>query len=302
MENSEVIQQEENLAENKQIKIGLVMEGGAMRGMFTAGVIDVLMESGITVDGAIGVSAGATFGCNYKSNQVGRVIRYNKALAKDKRYCSFRSLMKTGDLYGANFCYNVLPNELDIFDYQAYRANPMKFFVVASDCKTGEPIYRELETCDETDLTWMRASASMPIVSKVVKIDDYCLLDGGMTDSIPLKAFEKMGYEKNIVILTQPRDYLKKKNKLFFMMKMVLRKYPKLLVTMGKRHENYNNAKKYVFEQAEAGNAFVICPKGPLCAKRIEHNPQKLQQCYNEGRLLAKNQLDEIKAFIKGEE
>ena len=167
-------------------KTGLVMEGGAMRGMFTAGVLDVLLENGIEFDGAIGVSAGATFGCNFKSKQIGRAIRYNKRFCKDWRYCSLRSLITTGDLYGAKFCYDTLPNQLDIFDTETYRANPLKFYCVASDCETGKPVYKELETCDAKDLTWMRASASMPLASKVVEVDGYKLLDGGMTDSIPL--------------------------------------------------------------------------------------------------------------------
>lgn len=134
-------------------KNGLVMEGGAMRGMFTAGVIDVFMECGVTFDGAIGVSAGATFGCNLKSKQAGRAIRYNKRFCRDWRYCSLKSLIKTGDLYGADFCYNQIPNVLDIFDIQTYRDNPMPFYIVASDCVTGQPVYKELKNCDANELT-----------------------------------------------------------------------------------------------------------------------------------------------------
>ena len=144
-------------------KIGLVLEGGAMRGMFSAGVTDVLMENKIEFDGAIGVSAGATFGCNFKSKQPGRAIRYNKRFCKDWRYSSFKSLIKTGDYYGADFCYNELPNKLDIYDVKTYRENPMPFYIVASDCNTGKPVYKELKKCDADELTWMRASASMPL-------------------------------------------------------------------------------------------------------------------------------------------
>jgi len=267
--------------------------------MFTAGVLDVLMENQITFDGAIGVSAGATFGCNLKSKQIGRTIRYNVNLAKDKRYCSFRNLIKTGDLYEADFCYNVLPNQLDIFDYASYKANPMDFYVVASDCETGKPVYKKLESCDENDLQWMRASASMPLASKVVEIGGYKLLDGGMTDSIPIKYFESIGYNKNIVVLTQDKGYQKKPNKLFWMMKLFLKKYPKLLEAMKNRPITYNTAKKYVFEKAEKKELLVLYPEKPLDMSRTEHDPKKLQNAYNQGRLVAKTRLQEIKDFLQ---
>lgn len=278
---------------------GLVMEGGAMRGMFTAGVCDVLLENGITFDGTIGVSAGATFGCNFKSRQIGRAIRYNKRFAHDWRYCSLRSLLLTGDLYGADFCYNVLPNKLDLFDYETYRSNPLKFYVVASDCRTGEPVYKELATCDEKDLTWMRASASMPLVSHIVKIDGYELLDGGMTDSIPLKAFENMGYQKNLVVLTQPREFVKEPSPALKLMKFALRKYPKLYEAMLHRHEVYNQEKSYTFEQEAAGKCFVICPQESLGISRTENNPDELQRVYDLGRLTMQENLTKLMEFLK---
>ena len=277
---------------------GLVMEGGAMRGMFTAGVCDVLMEHGITFDGAIGVSAGATFGCNYKSHQIGRVIRYNKRFAHNWRYCSLRSLFLTGDLYGAAFCYDKIPNHLDPFDYDTFAKDPMRFYVVASDCLTGEPIYKELKTGRGTELTWMRASASMPLVSSVVKVDGYLLLDGGMTDSIPLKKFQDMGYEKNIVILTQPKDFIKEPDSLLKPMRISLRRYPKLLAKMENRHIDYNQQHDYAFQQEKEGKALVLCPEKPLGISRVEHNPDELQRCYNEGRQIAEKRLEEIKKFL----
>lgn len=280
------------------MKKGLVMEGGAMRGMFTAGVCDILMENKIDFDGAIGVSAGATFGCNFKSRQIGRAIRYNKRFSHDWRYCSLRSLILTGDLYGADFCYNELPNRLDIFDYETYRSNPLAFYAVVSDCNTGKPIYKELKNCDESDLTWMRASASMPLVSRVVKIDGYELLDGGMTDSIPLKAFEGMGYQKNLVILTQPRDFVKEQSSALNVMKFTMRKYPKLFEAMKNRHEIYNRQKEYVFEQELAGKTFVICPSEPLGISRTEKNPDELQRVYDLGRLACEENLAKLNAFF----
>lgn len=286
---------------NKMIKekTGLVMEGGAMRGMFTAGVIDVFLENNISFDGAIGVSAGATFGCNFKSRQIGRTIRYNKRFCHDKRYCSIYSLLKTGDLYGADFCYNKLPNELDVFDLKTYAENPVKFYVVASDCITGKSVYKELVTCDANDLTWMRASASMPLASRIVEVDGYKLLDGGMTDSIPLKYFESIGYSKNVVILTQPENYSKKKNSLMWLMKIAFRKYPELVKAMSMRHIVYNEEKEYVFKKAEQNEVVVICPEKPLGISRTESNADELQRVYEEGRCAALNKLDSVKKFLE---
>ena len=280
------------------MKTGLVMEGGAMRGMFTSGVCDVLLENDISFDGAIGVSAGATFGCNFKSKQIGRSIRYNKRFSKNWRYCSIRSLFFTGDLYGADFCYNKIPNELDVFDFKTFRENPLSFYVVVSDCRTGKPIYKELTTCDEEDLTWMRASASMPLVSRVVSVGGHELLDGGMTDSIPLKAFEDMGYEKNLVILTQPRSFTKKPSRAISFIKIALRKYPKLFEAMKKRHIVYNQEKEYAFEREKAGKALVICPEIPLSISRTEKSPDELQRVYDEGRRTCQKMLETIRKFL----
>ena len=280
------------------MKKGLILEGGAMRGMFTAGVLDVFMENGIEFDGVIGVSAGATFGCNFKSRQIGRAIRYNKRFAHDWRYCSVRSLLLTGDLYGANFCYNILPNKLDIFDRETYKANPMDFYCVASDCNTGKPVYKKLETCDDHELIWMRASASMPLASRVVKVDGYKLLDGGMTDSIPLKYFEELGYNRNVVVLTQPHDFRKKPASLMWLIKLMLFKYPKLVEAMSRRHIVYNEATDDIFVKAERGEVFVICPKESLGIKRTENNPDELQRVYEEGRRIATEKLSQLKSYI----
>jgi len=282
------------------MKKGLVMEGGAMRGMFTCGVIDVFMESGIEFDGAIGVSAGATFGCNIKSRQIGRPLRYNKKYMNDKRYCSMSSLLKTGNLFNAEFCYKTLPRELDPYDAKAFYENPLKFYLVATDCETGKAIVHDFADCDtDRELDWIRASASMPLCSKPVEVDGLKLLDGGMSDSIPLKAFEDLGYDRNIVILTQPREYVKKPNKMFFLMKLFLRKYPNLLKTMKNRHNMYNEETKYVFDKADKGEVLVICPEKSLGIGRLEKNPDELERCYQEGRKAALTRLDDIKNFLR---
>ena len=281
------------------MKRGLILEGGAMRGMFTAGVLDVLMENGIEFDGAIGVSAGATFGCNIKSRQPGRAIRYNKRFAHDWRYCSLRSLLATGDLYGADFCYNILPHQLDIFDLDTYRQNPMEFWVVASDCETGKPIYKRLDTCDDRDLAWMRASASMPLASRIVEVDGYKLLDGGITDSIPLQYFKSIGYDRNVVVLTQPRTYCKGPNRLMWLMRLVLRRYPMIIKPLHDRHLEYNRTTAEVHNLADKGEVLVICPETPLNISRTSKNPDEMQRVYDEGRRIAKAQIDTIKRFMK---
>lgn len=171
------------------MKTGLVLEGGAMRGMFTAGVMDVLMENGVDFDGVIGVSAGAAFGCNYKSKQIGRVIRYNTRFCADKRYGGLGSLVKTGDIYNTDFCYGTVPLELDPFDFTAYDANPQEFYVVCTDIESGQPVYHKYLGQSDHGFDWIRASASMPLVSRIVEIEGRKLLDGGIADSSPCGTF-----------------------------------------------------------------------------------------------------------------
>jgi len=281
------------------MKTGLVLEGGAMRGMFTAGVLDVLMEQNIEVDGVIGVSAGATFGCNYKSKQIGRTIRYNMKYCNDPRYCSFRSLLKTGDLYGAEFCYHTLPEQLDLFDNETYEASPMEFYMVTTDVNTGEPVYYKCDKFDHEGLEWVRASASMPLVSRIVEVGGRQMLDGGISDSIPLRFFQNIGYNKNLVVLTQPRDYVKKENKLLPLMKLKLKQYPKLLETMKQRHITYNDTLEYIRTEEQNGTCFVLSPKEKLPIGRIEHHPERLKAVYDIGRETALEHLDEIKKFFQ---
>lgn len=280
------------------MKKGLIMEGGAMRGLFTAGVIDVLMENGIEFDGAVGVSAGAAFGCNYKSKQIGRVLRYNTTYCKDPRYCSFRSLVKTGDLFGADFCYHELPDKLDLFDYETFDNDAMEFHVVCTDVESGRPVYKKFDKSDESLLEWIRASASMPLASRIVEVDGYRLLDGGISDSIPLKYFEGLGFDRNVVILTQPQDYRKGPNKLMPVLKRALKKYPALLEVMANRHTEYNGTTEYVRSREEAGDVLVIRPEKPLEIGRIEHDPAKLKAVYQLGREAAEKKLEEVRKYL----
>ena len=279
---------------------GLVLEGGAMRGLFTAGVIDVLMENGIEFPAFVGVSAGAAFGCNYKSRQIGRALRYNKRFCRDPRYCSFRSLFKTGDVFGAQFCYHEVPNTLDTFDVKAFDENPMAFYLVASDVETGKPFYKRLDRADDTAYEWIRASASMPIVSRVVELDGKKFLDGGVTDSIPL-AFMERQYDRNVVVLTRPRDYQKQPASKLWLYRLTLRKYPNMLRAVRERHLMYNEQRAHVFAQEKAGKAFVICPDKPLEVGRMEHDPEQLQKAYDTGRQTALRQLGALKRFMEND-
>lgn len=280
------------------MKKGLVLEGGAMRGLFSAGVTDVLMENGITFDGLVGVSAGAAFGCNVKSGQIGRVLRYNTRFCKDARYCSFRSLLRTGDLYGADFCYHELPEKLDVFDCDTFIQNPMEFWVVCTDVETGDPVYHRCDRCDYDDLEWIRASASMPLVSRIVEVDGKRLLDGGIADSIPLRFFEERGYTKNLVVLTQPEGYVKKASRAMGLMKLWMRRIPKVYTAMQTRAARYNEQTAYIKEKEQAGDVLVIRPKEALPVSRVEHDPEKLKRAYKMGREAAKERLDEIRTFL----
>lgn len=279
--------------------IGLVLEGGAMRGMFTAGVTDVLMENGIEFDGAIGTSAGAVFGCNYKSRQIGRTIRYNKNYCRDSRYVGFKNLITTGDLYGREFAYNELPNKLDIFDTEAFSAHPMEFYVVATDIETGEAIYHKCTDGGERDTTYMRASASMPLVSNIVEIDGHKMLDGGMADSIAIKEMERMGYSKNVIILTQPIDFKKEPNKMLPLMRIKYRKYPEFIKSLETRHIRYNETISYIKEGEIKGSMFVMRPQKPLEIGAMEKNPDELERVYQTGREIALMRLEELKEFMK---
>ena len=276
----------------------LVLEGGAMRGLFSAGILDVLMENNISVDGIAGVSAGAAFGCNFKSKQIKRVIRYNKKYCRDKRYCSLWSWIKTGDLFGAEFCYRKLPKELDIFDGETFEKNPLEFYLVCTDVEKGEPFYYQCTESDDECFEYMRASASMPLVSKIVETPTGKYLDGAITDSIPLKFMESKGYTKNIVILTQVKNYVKKPPKLMLLMRFIYRKYPKLLEVMANRHKMYNEQIKYIEQQAETGKILLLRPEKTLPVKRICRNPEILQQTYDIGREYALKNLEKIKSFL----
>lgn len=276
---------------------GLVLEGGAFRGLFTAGIIDVMMEAGLWPDGIVGVSAGAAFGCNYKSRQPGRVIRYNMRFAKDSRYSGLRSLLTTGDYFNAEFAYHTMPRELDPFDCETYEASNMAFYAVCTDVLTGNPVYRRLDKADDETYDWIRASASMPLAAKVVSLDGKLLLDGGVTDSIPLQFFEDLGYVRNVVILTQPDGYRKNHTKLMPLMKIGLRRYPRMIEAMDRRYLMYNAQLDYVRQAELEGRCLVIRPDEKLPIGHVSHDAQAMKLVYDMGRDMGRRRLSDIKAM-----
>lgn len=279
------------------MKRGLVLEGGAMRGLFTTGITDVMMEAGIEPDGLIGVSAGAAFGCNYKSRQPGRAIRYNKRFARDKRYCSWQSWLKTGDLYNAEFGYHIVPAKYDIFDDKAFNENPMEFYVVCTDVTTGKAVYKQLKESTPLTYDWIRASASMPLASKVVELEGQKVLDGGVADSIPLEYFERIGYDRNVVILTQPEGFVKERNPLMPLMRIALRHYPNMIKAMDTRHLMYNRQLEYVRQAERERRCLVIRPETAIPIGHISHDPEEMQRVYEMGRQTGEQYINKIKEF-----
>jgi predicted patatin/cPLA2 family phospholipase len=282
------------------MKTGLLMEGGAMRGMFTCGVLDVFMEQGIRFDGAAGISAGACFGCNFKSHQPGRALRYNKTYSRDPRYCSLRSLLRTGDLYGADFCYRELPEVLDPFDRKTFAADPMEFWVGAADVRTGKILYHLCTDGGSRDMAWIRASASMPLVSRPVEADGYLLLDGGIVEAVPLTFMEKRGYDRNVVILTRPRGYRKKPSPFLLPMRAALGQYPKVMEALELRPWRYNALMEEIGLQEALGRLLVLRPPEDPGIPRTEKDPAELERVYQMGRREAQEKLEAVKAWISG--
>ncbi len=280
------------------MKTSLIMEGGGMRGMFTCGVNDVLLENDITFDGSAGISAGACFGCNFKSKQIGRALRYNLKYGKDPRYASLRSLIKTGDYFNVDFCYRQVPDELDVFDVETFAANPMEFYVGATDMETGRIVYHNCKDGGKNDIEWMRASASMPLVSKIVEIGRYKLLDGGIVDPVPFRFMERKGFDRNVIILTQPKGFEKKKSSIMPLFFTLMRDYPKIVQAMNVRHIRYNRQMEEIAEREENNEVLVIRPPEALNISRTEGNPKELQRVYDIGRAEAEKRLEEIRAFL----
>ena len=276
---------------------GLVLEGGGFRGMYTCGVIDVFMENGICFDEVVGVSAGAAFGCNIKSKQIGRALRYNKRFCQDSRYSGLKSFIKTGDLYNKEFAYGIVPTILDPFDTKTFRENPLKFTVVCTDIHTGNPVYHEIQNGDATDIEWIRASASIPIVSKPVKLDGYELLDGGVSDSIPVNWMLERS-DKTVIVLTRDKSYHKEPMKYIHLLKKAFKEYPNLQKALENRYIVYNKTLDEIEQLEREGKVFVIRPSKPIACAMIEKDPDHLQEIYDIGRRDALHYLEDLKKYL----
>ena len=265
----------------KSMKIGLVLEGGAMRGMYTAGVLDIFLDKGFWVDGIISVSAGALFGVNYPSRQKGRAIRYNKKFISDKRYISFKSLVSTGNIVNKDFAFYEVHFKYDVFDNKTFKESDIDFYVAVTNLQTAQAEYVKLID-PLAQMEVLRATSAMPYVSRPVEIDGIPYLDGAIADSIPVEQMKKLGYDKIIVILTRTLDYRKSKP-MTWIAKWFYRHYPHFADAVNQRYAMYNRQFENVIKLAEKGDIFVIRPSVDLKIKRIEKDPNKLQAMYELG-------------------
>ena len=281
------------------MKTGLLLEGGAMRGLYTAGILDVFMEKGIKIDGIIGVSAGALFGMNYKSKQIGRVLRYNRKYAKSKQYMGFYSLISTGDIMNREFCFNKIVNELDPVDFETFKNSEVEFYAVVTNMETGKPEYIKIDDLkDKVQLEYLRASGSMPYVSKPVIIKGKKYLDGGISDSIPIEKIMSMGFDRVVVILTRPIEYRKKKGN-EKIPQIYYRKYPKLVETINNRYKMYNEEVEKVIQLEKEKKIFVIRPSRTVGIKRIERDIDKIQEMYDLGKSDIQEKMDGLLNYLK---
>ncbi|PVX38853.1 putative patatin/cPLA2 family phospholipase [Pasteurella langaaensis DSM 22999] len=278
------------------MKIGLVLEGGAMRGMFTAGVLDVMLAENVQVDGMVTVSAGALFGVNFPSKQAGRVLRYNLKYLNDKRYMGLHSLLTTGNVVNRDFAFYELPFTLDPFDQATFAKSGIDFWVTLTNVETGEAEYVKI-TDAFAQMEALRATSAMPMVSKMVEIEGKKYLDGGIADSIPLQKTQALGFDKIIVVLTRPLDYRKTpSNNILF--NLIYRKFPKLCKRWANRYAEYNAAVEQVIELERQGKIFVVRPNQDLHISRLEKDPHKVKAMYELGVAEGRKQIRALKAYL----
>ena len=277
-------------------KTALILEGGAMRGLYSAGVLDVLMENNINADVVYGVSAGALFGLNYKSRQKGRALRYNLKYANEKNYMGLYSLITTGNIMNKDFCFNKLVYELDKLDFETYKNNPVDFYAVVTNLKTGNPEYIKIDDAKK-DMEYFRASGSMPFISKPVEINGNLYLDGAIADAVPFKKALEKNYEKIMVVLTRPSGYRQKKTHLPY--SLFYGKFPNFVETAYDNYKEYNETMDLIEEYETENKIIVLRPSESVKVKRIEKDKSKLQRIYNLGVSDCINNLDKIKEYVK---
>ncbi|HKM03388.1 MAG TPA: patatin family protein [Lachnospiraceae bacterium] len=276
---------------------GLVLEGGGMKGIYTAGVLEYFLEKELEFSSCYGVSAGSSNLCSYLSKQKGRAFHVVADYLGDKHYCSLYSLITTGNLFGIDMCYNQIPNKLNPYDYDTFSKYKGKAYAVVTNIETGEAEYLQLKDMHR-DIRIIRASCSLPLVSRNVKIGDKLYLDGGMADSIPLRKSIEDGNQKNVVILTKEYGYIRKPSKHMGIMKIKYRRYPKLMESMEKRYLQYNETLKFMEKEEAEGRIFVIRPKLANDIERIEKDPTKLEELYQEGYNDAKECFERLLVFL----
>ena len=280
------------------IEAGLVVEGGGMRGVYTAGVLDYFMEKNLYFDDCYGVSAGACHISSYVSKQIGRSIKVTLDYINDKRYCSVNSLIKTGDMFGVEMLYDLIPNKLELYDYDTFNKFKGNFYSVVTNCKTGKAEYIKIKDMKK-DIIAVRASRSLPLLSRIVEINGKEYLDGGITDSIPIKKSIKDGHKKNVVILTRDKTYRKSKPKFLSFFKLKYKKYPNLVKAIENRYKMYNETLDFLEEEKAKNEVFIIQPKLPVKISRIEKDKDKLKALYNQGYEDAKELYEDLMKFLE---
>ena len=279
----------------------LILEGGALRGIFTAGVLDALDEKNLLFEFVIGVSAGSCMGVSYVSRQKGRSSKITLTYCNDRRYFSWQNLLREGNLFSIKFSYEAIPRTLVPFDYKAFEQSPQRFIAVATDCATGKPVYFENNTPErKKDMTTeIRASSSMPFVSKPVEINGRMYLDGGITDSIPVEYSMQHGHAKSIVVRTRPRGYRKKeKASLLPIFKFLFPKYPELAKALSQRSINYNHEADLIDKLEAEGKCLVIYLPEDIKAGRLERDRSKLEALYQAGYQAGLNYAEKLPTFL----
>ena len=276
---------------------GLVLEGGGVRGIYSAGILDVMMEHGIEVDGVVGVSAGAIHGSSYISGQPGRGIRLYLTYSPTPEFMGWRNWFRTGDFVDYQFAYVDMCNKLVPFDYDAMERSPVAFYTVSTDVDSGKPYYHRTRTIRGGEMQSLRASASLPLVSRLVEYEGHRLLDGGASDSIPVRFLRDLGYTRTVVVLTQVAGYRKKPQSMG-LFRFKYRKFPGFLQTMESRHETYNATLDEVTRLEEQGEVFVFRPSKKVKISRLERDPRKILAMYELGRQDALNRLGALSDFL----
>lgn len=280
------------------MKTGLVLEGGGLRGIYTAGVLDTMLELGIQFEYVVGVSAGACNATSYISKQAGRAGRVILQNFMNPRYLGYRNLLLHGSIFGMDFVFNQIPNKFDPFDFDAFESSTVDFEVGATNIETGKTEYFSKEVVSREHFAVVRASSSIPLVAKIVTINGKKYLDGAIGDSIPIKHAMEKGYEKNVIILTQPRGFIKKPAGYTGLRKLYYRRYPKFIEAMENRHKLYNGTLRFIEQLEKEERVLVLAPQKPIPFASFEKNVQGMQKLYQNGIQDAHDNADKIRNFM----